>query len=547
MSPKERFELFNTLNRLTESELEQIIFALSPPPGVMPGKSASQGEKVAVLLNWAESLTGTGLKKVNTLVKGLPDKLGAHSQKLDYKNELNFASPPNITPENNPSFIGREKEFSDLDSLILRGQKIILIQAKGGVGKTTLARKYLQQRFSFCIEFQIAQETRDIASAESLVEEKLRQLGEEPSQEFFVSLDRLKRKLQKFRIGILIDNLDSALDERGKFIQPCQRYIELLRVLDDPTVSSTTLITSRERLYEGTISACYYRLSGLSLKAWERFFESRFALENKSLCSFQYVELAELHKAFGGNAKAMDILCGVILMDYAGKINAYWQSNKTDLLIESPLEDLVRSQFYRLKNSDLSAFKLLCRMGCLRYQDIPTISLEGIFSLMWDIPEHRRKRVFKSLKERMLVEFYETDEYWLHPVIRAEAIRFLRESLDWEQANKEIAHFWEKMVQEINQIEDILVALEAYYHYVNINEIEQAARVITKRFESQFYGKENLAYLCYRLGLITNIIEVMTPVIDKLEPSYYSGEFNFLGSPGSMVTASFFRRNMLIT
>jgi hypothetical protein len=77
----------------------------------MPGKSASQGEKVAVLLNWAESLTGTGLKKVNTLVKGLPDKLGAHSQKLDYKNELNFASPPNITPENIPSFIGREKEF----------------------------------------------------------------------------------------------------------------------------------------------------------------------------------------------------------------------------------------------------------------------------------------------------------------------------------------------------------------------------------------------------------------------------------------------------
>jgi len=49
-----------------------------------------------------------------------------------------------------------------------------------------------------------------------------------------VSIDRLKRKLQSDRMGILIDNLEPALDSAGKFIELHRRYVELLRVLADP-------------------------------------------------------------------------------------------------------------------------------------------------------------------------------------------------------------------------------------------------------------------------------------------------------------------------
>lgn len=125
------------------------------------------------------------------------------------------------------------------------------------MGKTTLARKYLQQEFDTFLEFPIAKETKDIASVESLIEEKLRQLGEEPGREFLVSIDRLKRKLQSERIGILIDNLEPALDSAGKLIETHRRYVELLRVLADPTVRSLTLITTRERLREPSISNLY--------------------------------------------------------------------------------------------------------------------------------------------------------------------------------------------------------------------------------------------------------------------------------------------------
>ncbi len=174
-----------------------------------------------------------------------------------------------------PNFVGRDDAIADLDAIASQAVQVIVIQAKGGIGKTTLARHYLAQRFATCIEFPIAKEIKDIADIGGLLEEKLRQLGEEPGQDFWVSLDRFKRKLQTERIGILIDNLETALDATGKLIEPHRRYVELLRMLADPTVQSLTLITSREWLYESSITVQPYRLKELNVSAWEQFFQVR--------------------------------------------------------------------------------------------------------------------------------------------------------------------------------------------------------------------------------------------------------------------------------
>jgi hypothetical protein len=69
------------------------------------------------------------------------------------------------------------------------------------------------------------------------VEEWLKQdFHEEPGVEFGVTLGRLKRQLHTRRIGVLIDNLEPALDQQGRLISAHRSYVELLRVLADARV-----------------------------------------------------------------------------------------------------------------------------------------------------------------------------------------------------------------------------------------------------------------------------------------------------------------------
>jgi tetratricopeptide (TPR) repeat protein len=423
-----------------------------------------------------------------------------------------------------PDFVGREGAIADLQALVDRHTKVIVIQARGGVGKTTLARKYLQQKFGTFLEFPIAKETKDIASVESLIEEKLRQLGEEPGREFLVSIDRLKRKLQSERIGILIDNLEPALDSAGKLIEAHRRYVELLRVLADPTVRSLTLITTRERLREPSITVQHYLLRSLDVAAWESYFQARnIGTEGEALVA--------LHNAYGGNAKAMDILSGAIAEDFAGDMAAYWRVNQDDLLIERDLEDLVTTQFERIRELDGDAYNLLCRMGCYRYQDVPRVPIEGLLCLLWDVAEGQRRRVVKALQDRSLVDCVE-GEYWLHPVIRGEAIGRLRECEDWKEANNRAAEFWSVKVESINEITDLLEAFEAYYHHLAIGDYEQAGEVLFRSRKSFIVAPADKILLgssFHRLGLSRQLILAINQIIDNTSSMHRSSLHNFLG------------------
>ena len=413
--------------------------------------------------------------------------------------------PQGIAQSADPNFVGRAGAIADLNALVERGAKVIVIQARGGVGKTMLARKYLQQEFGSFLEFPIAKETKDIASIESLIEEKLKQLGEEPGREFLVSIDRLKRKLQSEAIGILIDNLEPALDSSGKFIEPHRRYVELLRVLSDPSVQSTTLITSRERLYEPSVSVRHYLLNSLDVAAWKQFFQLRQLLPDAT-------SLAALHRAYGGNAKAMEIISSAIQTDYAGNVTAYWQVNQDDLLIERALEDLVTQQFERLQQLDQDAYNLLCRMGYYRYQDVPTVPIEGPMYLLWDVSENRYRRVIKVLQDLSLVEF-ENGEYWLHPVIRSEAIGRLREREDWKSANCAAAEFWTGSTKLIKTIEAALKAFEAYHYYVEIYDFASATDVLIQRRSIDKKRTEDLGESFCRLGLLEPMLSAINNVV----------------------------------
>jgi len=423
------------------------------------------------------------------------------------------------------NFVGRDREIAELNQHLMRGAKIILIQGEGGVGKTSLARRYFKTQGYYFLGLWMAKESQNVVSVESVVEEWLRvNFNEEPGKELGINLERLRRKLrdETRKIGVLIDNLESALDRNGRFIAARRSYVELLRVLADPSIQSITLITSRERLYESGVDVTFYPLGGLDESSWQKFCASR-QIKSRSTA------LSEMCKAFGGNAEAVQTISGAITTDFEGAADVYWRENKNDLLIEPLLKNLVASQFDRLEQMDSEAYRLLCRLGCYRYQDVTHVGIEGLQCLLWDIPEAQARRVIKYLTDRLLIKFRK-GKYWLHPVIATEAIARLKQSGEWRIANQKAAEFWNNSVTQVKTPQDALMALEAYHHYMEIGDFEQAANVIIRGRINKWDNRISLGVLFNRLGLLETLISVINPLIQKLDSEYHLNIlYNLLG------------------
>ncbi|MEB3295382.1 MAG: tetratricopeptide repeat protein [Synechococcales bacterium] len=431
-----------------------------------------------------------------------------------------------ISPSSDRRLLGRTAAIAHLDHLLQQGENLIILQGEGGLGKTTLAQHYLdQQGFDRVLELLMAKETQNITPAERVVEEWLRQdFGIEPGLEFGVALGRLKRQLETQRVGILIDNLEPALDAQGCFIESQRCYLELLRVLSDARVRSVTLVTSHDRLCEADLSPVHYRLPGLDPATWLDFFIHQGITVDEAT-------LQQMCHAYGGNAKAMGILCGAIQSDYAGEMLAYWQDHQHDLLATLDLKHLIDRQIQRLNQLDPQATQLLFRLSCYRYQDVPRISHAAVQAMLWDVPDVHHRTVIASLHNRSLLES-QRGEYWLHPIVREAAIAQLRTSPDWQNSHAKAAAFWTEQVTTIHSTQDAVRALEAYYHSVAMGDFSGAASVILKSRNNQWKQFLPLGSTLYRMGLIQPVRIAIETVLENaaINQSHDLGElYNILG------------------
>ncbi len=64
VTAKERLELNRKLNDLLPQLFNMLVFALNPPPGVIPPMPSAQGDRTSALLMWAERAGGCGLQQV---------------------------------------------------------------------------------------------------------------------------------------------------------------------------------------------------------------------------------------------------------------------------------------------------------------------------------------------------------------------------------------------------------------------------------------------------------------------------------------------------
>ena len=334
-------------------------------------------------------------------------------------------------------------------------------------------------------------EATNIPSAKSILDEWFnRDFDEMPSSQFGVTLDRLRRIIREQKLAFLIDNIESLLDENGKFISDHTQYLELFSVLSDHSIKSITLVTSRCRLLESRLRSVYnYAIPSLSQADWRDYF-------TYSNVNFDEQSLAEMHSKLGGNAKAMTSLCGEIYMDFDRDATNFWQQRGTDILASADLKDLVAGHLERLVEVEPLAYSLLRRMGCYRYQSIPHIPIEALLYQLWDSPEAGHIEIIEVLKNRSLLELA-NGEYSLHPLVRAEAVRHLRQNEEeFTKAHNSAADFWKAKVQSVNTDRDLLMSIEACYHYLEINTLDKILAIFlnseiakNQHLHTAFYGR----------------------------------------------------------
>jgi tetratricopeptide (TPR) repeat protein len=439
-----------------------------------------------------------------------------------------LTNPQNIpTPEPIPElttldFIGRDRDLTNLASR--RNQyKIVLIKAGAGVGKSTLAREFLRTQFKKVIRIEMGLESGNVTPAEEKVSQILQKdFDEEPSQDFGINLDILRDKLgdRANPIGVLIDNLEPALDENYRFREKLRGYDALLAVLGDRDVFSFTLITSRRSLITSRAKVHEYPLEGLDIKAWRQYFYDYDNGTNSEA-------LLQMRDAYNGNAKAMDILHGAIKNRFDGNIGAYWNRYKDALLADSELETLISVEMDWLRDNQPDAYKLLCRMGYYRYQDVKTVPFDGLICLLWDVPESQQFGVVEYLSKSSLLEV--KGEYYLHPAIReASKLKLKKGSKDdYKRINSKAADFWRKRLKDLKLDENphnVEIPFEAYYHYIEIEDFEKAGEVIVEPVDSESL----LGSLFYRTGFSTKMIFAIKGIIGNVHNPYVMAKLYIL-------------------
>ncbi len=361
--PDEFIQEVATRQGVTKTELDALQLALQgfSGPEIAEKLSISQ---TAVRKRLGESykkfkIEGSKNKKIYELKQDLLKDYQALEAKKPKFSE-NWGEAVDIN-----GFQGREKEISELNGWIVHREcRLIAVLGLGGIGKTILAAKIVEQvRNNF--DYIIWRSLRNSPQLNDILTEILQFLRNENRIDFYLENDNHNKKilylidvLRKHRCLIILDNVESLFSSSkgkehelvGKYQDGYQNYGDFFQKVGETSHKSCLLLTSREKPLEVAIlegkklPVKVLQLTGLNFK------DAKAILHDKgftdSICSEE--ELRELVKLYSGNPLALKIVATTLYDLFNNNVAEFLKQIDQKTAVYGNIRTLLEEQFNRL-------------------------------------------------------------------------------------------------------------------------------------------------------------------------------------------------------
>ncbi|MEO0728019.1 MAG: NB-ARC domain-containing protein [Bacteroidota bacterium] len=254
-------------------------------------------------------------------------------------------------------FYGRTEELNRLKKWILQDRcRLVLIQGMGGIGKTALSIKLLENiygEFDYCIWRSL----REAPPIEKISSDLIKFLSNQ--QEVLLPetvgdiVTRLIHYLNESRCLLVLDNVESILKGRvktGRYLEGYEGYGTLISRIGESRHQSCLILTSREKPRElGRNEGPNRAVHTLSLNG----------LDNSAGCIFLKAEGLEGENAqwqqivahYSGNPLALKIIANTIQDLFGGDVDIFLKQGGG---VFGDIRDLLEQQFQRLSEMEQS-------------------------------------------------------------------------------------------------------------------------------------------------------------------------------------------------